>query len=75
MWWKLSVLVIMTAVLISAVIPLRTHAVRFDPSNPPPRPTIGDIIGSMHLTPGSGLLIAAIVAIAVLIGMKIVRAS
>jgi len=75
MWWKLSLLVIVTAVLISAVIPLRTHAVRIDPSNPPSRPSFWDVIGSMHPTPVSGMLIAAIVAIAVLIGVKIVRAS
>jgi F0F1-type ATP synthase membrane subunit a len=75
MWWKLSLLVIVTAVLISAVIPIRTHAVRIDPSNPPPRPSLWQMVGSMHLTPTSALLITFSLAIAILIGVKIVRAS
>ena len=76
MWWKLSVLVVVTAVLVLATLPPpRTHLVRIDPMNPPPRPSVWQAIGSAHLTPTSGLLIAVILAAAILIGVKIVRGS
>lgn len=74
MWWKLSVLAVTTTALIFLVIPPQTHMVRVDPSNPPPRPKFWEVIGSLHITGLSELLIVTTLAIAVFIGVKIVRA-
>ena len=34
MWWKLSGLIVVTAVVITTLLPIRTHAVSFDPDKP-----------------------------------------
>lgn len=70
---KLGALLIVTAALVLVSIPVRTHAVLFDPSKPPRRPSLGDIVGSMYLTPGTGLLIAAILAIATFAAVMVIR--
>ena len=73
MWWKLVGVVVLTAALIFAVIPIRTHAVLYDPSKPPQRPSISDILSNMYLTPMAGLLIGLILVIAALVTVKVVR--
>lgn len=73
MWWKLSVLAVVTTALVIALIPIRTHAVRYDPSNPPPRPSFAGFVGSMYLTPVSGLSIAFVLAVATFIALRIIR--
>jgi uncharacterized membrane protein len=75
MWWKLVGLVVLTAGLVFAVIPIRTHAVVYDPTNKPPsdRVFIGDILGNMYLTPGAALLILFILAVASFLAFKVAR--
>jgi hypothetical protein len=73
MWWKLSGLVVLTAALCLAVIPIRTHAVIYDPSNPPAPWTFRAMIANMYLTPTAGLLIAAIVAVSAFVALKVLR--
>ena len=73
MWWKLGGLVVLTAVLCLSVLPIRTHAVTYDPSKPPKPWTFTHMLGSMYLTPTAGLLIAIIVAVAAFIAFKVVR--
>jgi len=75
MWWKLAGLLIVTAVLVVSVIPIRTHAVVYDPMKDPapPRPSLLDILGSMYLTPGRAALILAILVIASFVAMKVIR--
>ena len=73
MWWKLAALTIVTLVAVLSVIPIRTHAVAFDPANPPARISFGAMLANMYLTPGTAALIAAICIVAVLIGLRVVR--
>jgi len=73
MWWKLIGLILGTAVLISLVIPIRTHAVVFDPENPPPPQPFFPPLSSLYFPPSTIALIGIILVIAVLIGVRIVR--
>jgi hypothetical protein len=75
MWWKLAGLLIVTALLVVSVIPIRTHAVAYDPMHDPPpsRPSLLDILGSMYLTPGRAVLILVILGIASFVAMKVIR--
>jgi hypothetical protein len=75
MWWKLTVLFVLTAALVFAVVPIRTHAVAYDPLvEPPPEfGSIADILANMYLTPGAVLLILCIVAGASFVAFKVVR--
>lgn len=75
MWWKIVGLVVLTAVLIYAVIPIRTRAVIYDPVNePPPAPvSFGDTLGAMYLTPGTAVLILLILAVAGFVAFKVLR--
>ena len=73
MWWKFSLLALVSAGLIFCVIPIRTHAVQFDPSNPPPKWTILSAVSNMYLTPGAIASIAVIIAIAAIVGFWISR--
>lgn len=73
MWWKLSALLVVTAALVFVIIPIRTHAVKYDPLNPPPRPTLSQMIGNMYLTPSSALLIVLILAVAVIVALRVIR--
>ncbi len=75
MWWKLLGLLVLTAVLVFAVIPIRTRAVIYDPVNEPPpeRPSFGDLLSNMYLTPSTLLLIVFILAVASFVAFKVVR--
>jgi hypothetical protein len=70
MWWKLGGLFLLTATLCVSVIPIRTHAVMYDPSNPPAPWTLRSMLANMYLTPTAGLLIAAIVGVAAFVASR-----
>lgn len=75
MWWKLTVLVLITAGLIFSIIPIRTHAVLVDPANPQPTTswTLWSIVSNMYLTTGTVALICAVVTVSGVIAFRIVR--
>ncbi len=75
MWWKLGGLVVLTAALVLAVIPIRTHAVLDDPTSnlPHPRASVGDMLSNMYLTPATGIIIMLILAFAAFVALKVVR--
>lgn len=75
MWWKLCGLFVLTAALVFAVIPVRTHAVVYELMNEPPaeRGSCGDVLSNMYLTPGTLLLILCIVAVASFVALKVLR--
>lgn len=75
MWWKLGALFVLTAVLIFVIIPIRSHAVIYDPAKDPPPspPSIWDMIGNMYLNPAAMMLIAVILGIAGFMAFKVVR--
>ena len=75
MWWKLVGLLFVTVILIVVVLPIRTHAVSYDVFNEqaPPRPSLLDAFGNMYLTPGSGIIILAIITAAGFVAMKVIR--
>ena len=75
MWWKLTGLLLVTAVLVVAVIPIRTHAVGYDPMTEPPpqRPSLLSLIGRMYLTPGSAIIIFLVLALACFVAMRVIR--
>jgi hypothetical protein len=75
MWWKLGLLFVATGFLVLLVIPLRTHAVSYDrvKDQAASRPSIMDVLGAMHLTTESVILIAAILAVSSLVAFKIIR--
>lgn len=75
MWWKLGILVVLTVGLIFCVIPVRTHAVLHDPTNPPPSPTLGALVSNMYLTAGTVAVIVTILAAAVAVGFWIRRSA
>lgn len=76
MWGKLTGLFLLTAVLVFSVIPVRTHAIMYDPVTEPP-PTrdfsISGIIANMHMTPLTLTLIAVILAASAVAALKITR--
>ena len=72
MGWKLVILSIGTAALIFCVIPIRTHAVWIDPTNPQP-PTRWSL--SFIVSPDTFMLIGGILTVAIYIGFRIVRSS
>jgi hypothetical protein len=78
MWWKLTLLGLVTFVLVIGVQPIRTHAVKVE--IPPdgqlpqmPRHGLLDMFSAMYVTPTSLLISAVIVAIAGYLAFKIVR--
>lgn len=74
MWWKLLGLLVLTATLVLVVIPIRTHAVVYDPmKEPPPPPSFGKLLSAMYFTPGTVLLILFIFAGASFVALKVVR--
>ena len=73
MWWKLVGVALCTALLVFAVIPIRTRAVVFDPANPPPPPPLFAPISSMYLTPFTVVQIGIILVVAAIIAVRIVR--
>jgi len=72
MWWKLGILSLITAALIFCIIPIRTHAVLFDPAKPP-KWTLSGIIANMYLTPGTVAIICMLLALAACVAFRIVR--
>lgn len=77
MWWKLSGVAVLTAALIFVVIPIRTHAVWYDPASPPSpqRWNLTNVIANMYVTPGTLAVIAIILAGAAAIAFRIIRNS
>lgn len=76
MWLKLGGLLLVTAALLVAVIPIRSRVVVHDvpASGPlPPGPSIGDLLGSMYLTPTDGMVIVGILAFASFVAVKVIR--
>lgn len=73
MWWKLAGLVVLTGALCLLVLPIRTHAVMYDPSNPPKASTLREFVASMYLTPTAWLLIVVILAGAAFVVFKVIR--
>ena len=77
MWWKLSILSLLTAALILCIIPVRTHAVLFDPAKPP-EPTkwaLSRMIANMYLTPGTVGMMCMLIALAAYVAFRIVRSG
>jgi len=75
MWWKLTGLAMLSAVLCLSVVPIRTHAVTYDPATPPKLWTFRGMLASMYLTPTAGLVIAAILAGAAFVAFKVIRGA
>jgi hypothetical protein len=80
MWWKLSLLAVVTVALVIAVQPIRTHAVKMDitldgSGGPPPQSSwrLMDMLSNMYVTPSSLLIVAAIVAVATYFALRIIR--
>ena len=73
MWWKLGGLLVLTAALCLSVMPIRSQAVMYDPSNAPAPWTPRAMLANMYLTPTTGVLIAAIVAVASFVAFKVLR--
>ncbi|HET9511745.1 MAG TPA: hypothetical protein VFO80_11410 [Sphingomonas sp.] len=74
MWFKLVALCVLTLALIVSIIPMRTHAVMFDPDSPPPPQTLRTMFSSMYLPPETVVGILLLLLVAVAIGAWIVRA-
>jgi len=74
MWWKLGILSLITAALIFCIIPIRTHAVLFDPAKPP-KWTLSGIIANMYLTPATVWMICVLLALAAYVAFRIVRSG
>jgi len=64
MWWKLGILFLITAAMIFCIIPVRTHAVLFDPAKPPEpaKWTLSGMIANMYLTPGTVWMMCMLLA-------------
>ena len=73
MLWKLTGLALLTAILCLLFVPIRTHAVTYDPSNSPKLWTLRGLLAAMYLTPTARLLIVAILAGAGFVAFKVVR--
>ena len=78
MWWKLAILTVVTVLLVVAVIPVRTHAVKWDIYNEPPPPqnwSLSGMLHAMYLTPTTVALIAGILIVAAATAFWIVRTA
>jgi hypothetical protein len=77
MWWKLVILTLLTVVLIVSVIPIRTHAVKYDAySEPPPQTwSFSALLQSMYVTPSTLALIVGILIVAAGVAFWIIRAA
>jgi hypothetical protein len=78
MWWKLLLLGLLTAFLVLAVQPFKTHAVKIEvPPNgqmpAQPSPSVLNWLSSMYVTPTSLAISALIIALAGYIAYRIVR--
>jgi len=74
MWWKLGILSLITTAVVFIIIPIRTHAVLFDPAKPP-KWTLSGMIANMYLTPGRAAIISMVLALAGYVAFKIVRSG
>ena len=77
MWWKLTVLALVTIVLAVSVIAIRTHAVTYDPYNEPSPQTwsVGSLLENMYFTPTTFVLVAGILVTAAAVAFWIVRSA
>jgi hypothetical protein len=78
MWWKLTLLFFVTAVLVViALPPIQTHAVKYDPYNEPPPQTwtIGGMLNAFNWTPTGIAMVITIVIGAACVAFWVVRAS
>lgn len=75
MWWKLTALSIVTIGLIFAIIPIKTHAVLYDPTrDPPPQPpSFWNLVNGMYFAPGTIAVAVALIALWGFIAWKIVK--
>ena len=75
MSWKIPGLLVVAVLLVVMAVPIRTHAVSYAvfKEQAPPRPSILDVFGNMYLTPGSAVLILAILGAASFVAMKVIR--
>jgi hypothetical protein len=78
MWWKLTLVGLVTIILVAfALPPIRTHAVLYHPDREP-RPVTWSAVGffkALEWTPTSIAVIGAIVLAATCVGYLIVRSS
>jgi len=77
MWWKLGILSLITAALMFCIIPIRTHAVLFDPASPqePAKWTLSAMMANMYLTPGTVGMMCMLLAVAAYVAFRIVRSG
>jgi hypothetical protein len=78
MWWKLTLVGLVTIILVAfALPPIQTHAVLYHPEREPSPQTwsVGGFFKALQWTPTSMALVAAIVLGAVCAGYLIVRSS
>ncbi len=75
MWWKLVLLVLVTGALILSVIPIRTHAVKWDVYNePPPQAwSFAGLLRNVYVTPTTMALVGAILLVSAGVAFWIVR--
>jgi len=78
MWWKLTLLTLITLVLVIAVQPIRTHVVTLEvqrngPIPSVPRQSFFDMFSAMYVTPGSLVISAVIIGVAAYLAFRIVR--
>jgi hypothetical protein len=78
MWWKLILLGLVTTLLVLAVQPIRTHAVKIeiprDGTLPPQQPqSVLHILSNMYVTPTSLLISAAILVVGAYLAFRIIR--
>jgi hypothetical protein len=66
---------LVTAVLVVLVIPIRTHALQYDPMKDPPpqRPSLSSMFENMYMTPASAVLILVILSLAGFVALKVFR--
>ncbi len=75
MWWKLSALLLVTLVIAFAVIPMRTHAVAYDPDANQSGWSLSSMVGAMFLTPGTVAVLAIILAGSGFVAFQIIRGN
>jgi hypothetical protein len=78
MWWKLTLIALVTILLIVVVQPIMTHAVKVDiqptgkPTNPM-QPGIFEWFSSVYVTPTSLLITIVILAVAAFLALRVIR--
>ena len=74
MWWKLGILSLITTAVVFIIIPIRTHAVLFDPAKPP-KWMLSGMIANMYLTPATVAMMCVLLALAAYVAFRIVRSG